>query len=42
MQTIQSLVSKLSEPWSIEYQIVVAVACGVTLGLLIATGGRSF
>lgn len=39
---IASLVSKLREPWSREFQIVAAVASGVALGLLIATGGRSF
>lgn len=42
MQTIQSLVSKLSEPWSREFQIVAAVVCGLTLGVLVATGGRQF
>lgn len=37
---IASLVSKLSQPWSIEYQIAIAVVSGVALGLLLAVGGR--
>lgn len=37
---IQSLVSRLSQPWSIEYQIAIAVVSGVALGVLIATSIR--
>lgn len=42
MQTIQSLVSKLSEPWSEPFKIALALGAGLTLGILVVTGGRQF
>jgi hypothetical protein len=36
------VLAMVAEPWSAEFQICVAFAAGLALGVLVATGGAQF